>query len=288
MFGYVKADKPDMRIRDYAVYRAYYCGLCKCIGKHNPPLMRFGINYDITFLSMLAHNYAKLKTEFEDSRCLVHEMGRKFSVVKEDKIQIAVAEVNTMLGYYKLTDDVSDGGKLKHRIARAYVKGKYKRTARKHKELDRELKRIFEGFDTLEKSGCKDIDALAELSGEMLVAVAKDVCPGADADLTVLADNLGRWIYVIDAFDDLGKDIKQGDYNPLKPEGELTDEEFARIKSEVECRLNAYVKNIISAYDRMDITVDEPPLSNVVYLGLSLTTEDVLAKGGKKCQKTLL
>lgn len=287
MFGYIKADKPDMRIRDYAVYRAYYCGLCKCIGKHNPPLMRFGVNYDITFLSMLAHNYAKLKTEFEDSRCLVHEMGRKFFVVKEDSVQIAVAEVNTILGYYKLTDDVSDGGKLKHKIVRAYVKGKYKRTARKHKVLDNELKRVFNEFDILEKSGSKDIDALARLSGEMLVAVARDVCPNADDNLTVLADNLGKWIYVIDAFDDLSKDIKQGDYNPLKPDA-VTDEEFARIKSEVEVRLNEYVKNIISAYDKMDISVDEPPLSNVVYMGIPVTTEDVLANGGKKCQKTLL
>lgn len=277
-----------MRIKDYAVYRAYYCGLCKCIGKHNPCLMRFGVNYDITFLTMLAHNYAKLTPQFEDGRCVIHEAGRKFKVVKEDAVQLAVCEVNTILGYYKVADDASDEKRLKHILAKAYINGKYKRAARKHKELDAALTRIFGELDRLEREDCRDIDALAALSGEMLVAIAKEVCLNPDADLNVLTDNLGRWIYVIDAFDDLAKDMKSGSFNPLKPTGTLTDVELDKIRTAVSQRLNAYIKEITTAYDHMDITIDEPPLSNVVYMGIPSTTQEILTSGGKKCKKTLL
>ena len=55
MFGYVLPDKPNMFMKDYAEYRAFYCGLCKSIGKKCSEVMRFTTNYDITFLNVLYH-----------------------------------------------------------------------------------------------------------------------------------------------------------------------------------------------------------------------------------------
>ena len=37
MFGYVKAAKPDLRVREYEAYKGVYCTLCKTLGK------RYGI-----------------------------------------------------------------------------------------------------------------------------------------------------------------------------------------------------------------------------------------------------
>lgn len=288
MFGYVNADKPNMLIKDYAVYRAYYCGLCKTIGRKNPPLMRFTINYDITFLTMLAHNYNKVEPEFKKALCIAHPIGKPFSVVVNNPVQECVADVNTILGYYKAYDDIADRGSLKHRIARWYIKGKYKRAAKRYPELDEALKKCFKELYELEKSGSKDLDATAKTSGDMLVAVAKTTTKNYDDLLIRLADNLGRWIYVIDAYDDLLKDVKNNNYNPLKPDGELTEEVIENIQKVVREKLYYYLSEIKKAYDQMDITITEGPLSNVVYVGLRTKTEEVLRTRGMKCKKTLL
>ncbi len=288
MFGYVTADKPNMLIKDYAVYRAYYCGLCKSIGRKNPPLMRFTINYDVTFLTMLAHNYNKVEPTFKKALCIAHPVGKPFSVVENDPVQECVVDINTILGYYKAYDDATDKGSFKHLIAKWYVKGKYKRASKRHPELDKALLECFGDLERLEKENSNDIDALTKTSSDMLVAVAKECCKNYDEHLIKLADNLGRWIYLIDAYDDLLKDVKKGTFNPLKPEGELDDETLNQIQDTVRAKLYAYLKGIREAYDQMDITITEGPLSAVVYVGLRTRTEEVLNTRGMKCKKTLL
>ena len=50
MFGYVKTDKPEMKIKEYEAYRGLYCSLCKAMGKHFGVFSRLTLSYDITFL----------------------------------------------------------------------------------------------------------------------------------------------------------------------------------------------------------------------------------------------
>lgn len=283
------ADKPNMLIKDYATYRAYYCGLCKTIARKYPPMMRMTVNYDIAFLSLIAHNYARLEPEFRNERCVVHPVGKKFTVVCNDPIQERIVDINTILGYYKVYDDVTDRGGIRHRIARAYLKGKYKRAARKFPDLDKALRKCFGELSDLERAGSRDIDALCATSADMLIAVGKAACPNPDEHLLRLCDNLGRWIYLIDAYDDMRKDKEKGAFNPLLPEGgELSDEVVDNISSVVKEKLYGYIREIRSAYDRMYITVSEAPLSNVIYLGLRARTDAVLESRGMKCRKTLL
>ena len=123
----------------------------------------------------------------------------------------------------------------------------------------------------------------------MLIAVGKAACPDPDENLYTLCDNLGRWIYLIDAYDDMRKDKEKGAFNPLLPrDGELTEEVLDKIQNKVSEKLYGYIREIRAAYDRMSITVSEAPLSNVIYLGLRARTEEVLESRGMKCRKTLL
>ena len=50
MFGYVKTDKPEMKVKEYEAYRGLYCSLCKAMGKHFGVFSRLTLSYDITFL----------------------------------------------------------------------------------------------------------------------------------------------------------------------------------------------------------------------------------------------
>lgn len=47
MFGYVNVCKDELKIKDYNLWKSYYCGLCKCLGKRYNNIIRLGLNYDI-------------------------------------------------------------------------------------------------------------------------------------------------------------------------------------------------------------------------------------------------
>ena len=153
--------------------------------------------------------------------------------------------------------------------------------------MDAALKKCFAELHELESAGSRDIDKLSKTSADMLVAVGLAACKNPDEHLVALCADLGRWIYEIDAFDDLKKDVEKGCFNPFA-DHPVEGEELEKLRQFVSDRLFGYIKNIRAAYDKMRITVSEGPLSNIIYLGLRARTEEVLKSGGIKCKKTLL
>ena len=107
MFGYVKTDLPNMYVKDTVLYKAMYCGLCKGIGKVCGHKGRLVLNYDLTFLSVLAHNLADLDVKIEKQRCIIHHI-RKRPVAIPDSLTERIAALNVILAHYKLNDDVVD------------------------------------------------------------------------------------------------------------------------------------------------------------------------------------
>jgi hypothetical protein len=288
MFGYVNADKPNMLMKDYAVFRAYYCGMCKAIGSRTKSqLMRLSINYDVTFLALLAHNYRKQEPDIKESRCAFHLLGKKYPIVGKNDILLKIADINTILGYYKAEDDVLDGGGFPSKLGRVFVKRHYKRAARRLPALAESVKNNYSRLRAFELAKEKSPDKLADCFAWMLQDVGREACGRQDPLLDELCYNLGRWIYFIDAYDDLYKDIAEGKYNPLAPEGKLSEEEGEKIKENVRFTLEHAVANIRAAYDAMEITVSEGALSNIVYRGLKARTDEILKRSGKQCKKTL-
>ena len=53
MFGYIRISKPEMRIKEYEMYKAIYCSLCKELGRSYGIFARLTLSYDFTFLALL-------------------------------------------------------------------------------------------------------------------------------------------------------------------------------------------------------------------------------------------
>ncbi len=53
MFGYIRPRTQELKVREDTLYRAAYCGLCRCLGKRYGFPARFLVNYDMTFLYLL-------------------------------------------------------------------------------------------------------------------------------------------------------------------------------------------------------------------------------------------
>ena len=83
MFGYVIPDKPNMLVKDLSEYRAYYCGLCKAIGKSYSEKARLLTNYDCTFLAAFLHNLYVEMPKFNDEVCILNPVKKKTVCVSE-------------------------------------------------------------------------------------------------------------------------------------------------------------------------------------------------------------
>ena len=46
MYGYVVVNKPELKFREFDVYRSYYCGLCRSLGEAYGIAGKFSISYD--------------------------------------------------------------------------------------------------------------------------------------------------------------------------------------------------------------------------------------------------
>ena len=53
MFGYIRIGKPELKVKEYDMYKAVYCSLCRELGKEYGFFTRFTLSYDFTFLALL-------------------------------------------------------------------------------------------------------------------------------------------------------------------------------------------------------------------------------------------
>lgn len=286
MFGYVIPDKQNMYIKDFNVFQAYYCGLCKTLSKTGSQITRLCTNYDVTFYNILLHALTKQEVKFERKLCAYN--GKKKVFVEADEMSKVMADIAVMLVYYNAEDDVTDGKKsrilIKWRLALRKSKA-----AKRHKDIDNLMKQSFATLNALEKEKCKSIDRVADCFASLMRDITRCLMK-TDDTIDTFMYNLGRLVYLLDAVDDVEKDSKKGRYNPiLLNYGECTEKAvyLEKLQDEMAFLLNSTYNKIVGAYNEMDITLYEGVLSNTVYLGLKMQIERLL-KGEDKCQLTRL
>ncbi len=213
MFGYVRADTPYLYIKDDRLYKAMYCGLCKGIGKTCGQRARMGLTYDVTFLSVLLHNIAGKDVEIKKQRCLSHCI-RSRQMAEVDELTCRLGALNTLLAYYKYTDDIADGDR--GRGKRWWFKKGYKRAKKQYPEIEKIVRDNLAAQEAVEKANSDSIDRAADATANMLSEFSTYALGEKGTEFTRnLFYALGKWIYLVDALDDYDKDRKKGAYNPF-------------------------------------------------------------------------
>ena len=286
MFGYIQPDIPYLYFKDATLYKALYCGLCKSIGRSCGQTARFGLSYDMTFLSALLHNIKNTDVTIEKQRCAANVFTRR-PMALDDGITKTVACLNTLLTYYKLTDDILD--EHKGRISRAFFKRGYKKAKALHPDAAGIVKaRMAELFE-LEKAGCASLDMAADPFG-LMIADLSDYCLGESATeyTRKLFYGVGKWVYLIDALDDYDKDVKKKNYNPFVSayKAPTKDEMLAKNREEVDFVFksvfaeNAECLKNIRFYFNTDLT------DNNILRGMPASTRKVMCGCHKKVKPT--
>jgi hypothetical protein len=282
MFGYIKPDIPELKVKENEAYKAYYCGLCHSIKKHLGNLPRFSLTYDFAFLAMLLHAITGTKQEVDKNICIASPLKKKLYLQDDDVLNYC-AQMNVLLSYYKLKDNLRDDKNPIYLpillIYRIKINKLLKKFSQKSYIIDKELKQLMD----LEKKDERDIDVLSNIFGKIIQTVFTYELLDVSSKKAVgwLGFNLGKWIYVIDAFDDLEKDMKKKRFNPLI----IDDMELEAIRERQRERVIEYLFNCLEeasmSYELLDIKQNKDILENIIYSGLYKKTLERCSKDEK-------
>ena len=279
MFGYIKPCIPELKVKEHELYKATYCGLCKTMGKCTGCLSTLTLSYDFAFLSLIRMVADNAKGEIKMCRCLAHPFKKRPMLQTNDALQFS-AKSSVILTRLKLQDNINDS----HGIARlgAKIAGCVsiflKKTDKNLVKMQEQIKECIAELTALEKQGSDSIDETASTFGKLLGICASHGYEGTTKILMYdIGFHLGKWIYVIDAIDDLSKDVKKGSYNPLKIAigTELNDSSKAMLYSATMLELDKMSKSV-ELFDFSHHRDIEGIIKNVVYEGLVNETKHVL------------
>lgn len=275
MFGYIDLYAKALEEERVARYKAYYCGLCREIRSSYGQLGRLSLSNDMTFLCVLLSSLYEPTETDGSAKCPVHPIKERAYI--ESPATSYAADMNMVLAYWKYRDgEKDDGSRLQSRMARNLKKAYddlCQRYPRQCQNVEENLKAIWD----LEDAGTDDIDALCRISGQMFGAVFVWKEDAFAPVLYHIGEGLGRFVYLMDAYEDKKQDEKKHRYNPLLHNPD-TDEETIRDS------LTSMVAMAGDALELLPLEKDVDLIRNVVYQGVwnrytLLNSDDKKEKG---------
>ena len=286
MFGYVVVDKPSLRIREYDYYRATYCGLCHTMGKCTGCLSRMTLSYDVAFFVLIREMLEGTEVEIVKKRCVRHPIKAINTVEINSQLEYS-AYVGGILTAQKIEDNISDEKGIKSYVAKIckFILTKMERECEfTYPDLWDFVAEKLDKLSEIEQNRVASIDIPADVFGELMSGLLSF---GLEGDKKLIANNIGkrigRWIYIVDAFDDYEKDRESGSYNPfvlLYNEENFTEDNLITISKMLEAEL-AMVYSAVELIDDEDKNRTEI-VKNILCLGMPARVEKVCNKTDKK------
>ncbi|PKM93759.1 MAG: hypothetical protein CVU84_14350 [Firmicutes bacterium HGW-Firmicutes-1] len=261
MFGYVNVYKPELKMKDYYKYKAYYCGLCRTLQDKHGRIGQMTLTYDMTFFVVLLTSLYESNIVKKQRRCAVHPIKKQDQLCNE--ITEYAADMNIAMTYHHFLDDWQDDRSVKGLAGAKFLKKDYKKICRKYPRQQQVIGKCLRQLQVYEKNGETNIDHVAgcfgELMGELLV-YREDMWAET---LRKVGFFLGKFIYIIDAYEDLQMDIKKGNYNPLI-------QIFERASYERDCKemLTMMMAECTSEFEKLPCVIDIEILRNILYVGV--------------------
>lgn len=287
MFGYVLPDKPNMFMKDYAVYRAFYCGLCKSIGNKCSEVMRFTTNYDITFLNVLYHAIYDKEVIIRNEGCVLNPFKKK-PIVKDDELTRDVIDVNNILAHYKCVDDIIDNKSCgKWAFDKIVLKKHYKRSKVNFEKIDEIVSKGYEELRKLEQENCSSIDRVSDPFANIMKGISKELFRDKyNDDIGEMMYALGKWVYLCDAIDDIDDDHNGKKFNLFLVNYAYIDKKTFLIErhDELEFALKNCEKIVSECFSKIKLKRYDGVLTNILWYGLKAKTVEILSRS-KKCKK---
>lgn len=280
MFGYVRPLKGELKVREFEQFKAEYCGLCHVLLRDFGRSATLLLNYDLVILAMLLD---PSPPAFRHSRCMASPLKKKCVCSSGAGLEHA-ARCCVILSYHKLRDNVVDEGffrGLPARFASFFVRRAYRKAKAELPEFDALVAEKLKQLEQIETERPDSIDIPADCFANILAGAAE----GAENErvLKQLLYHMGRWIYILDAFDDLRGDMAEGRFNPIAQRFGLTVPEPGEPEKNTIVTTLGHSEHLMStAFELLPAGFWTGHLTNILYLGMPAVAKEVLAGTWRK------
>ena len=260
MFGYIMTDRKELKGKDLDTYRAFYCGVCRDLKAAGKERARLTLTYDMVFHAVLLTGLYEAPDQTEEVFCGLHPL-KKQAVIRNSYTAYA-ADMNLLLSYHNLEDDWLDDRNALSLAASRLLRREYLKSAAEYPRQVKAIRRYLRDLHRAEEEKNPSIDCAASLTGYLLGEIfvyQEDVW---QEELRSMGLYLGRFIYLMDAWEDREKDRKSGDYNPFLLQKEaFTEDEAFRILAEA-------AASAARAFEKLPILEHVDILRNIMYSGI--------------------
>ena len=261
MFGYVTICEPELKVKDLKKYKGYYCGLCRELREEYGFMGQMTLTYDMTFAVILLTSLYESEQKMEMHRCKVHPVKQQMMIRSE--MTSYAAAMNVLLAYYHMEDDWRDEKKTSSLVTMRLIRGKAERIVAEYPRQSRAIRKALKELAACEREQSTDIDRVSGCFGRLMAELfiyRKDVW---EKPLRRMGFYMGKFIYLMDAFEDLPEDMEKGRYNPLR---EISGEEGyeERIK-QILCMM---IAESTAEFERLPCLIDVDILRNILYDGV--------------------
>ena len=271
MFGYVIINKGDMKFKEFDIYHSYYCGLCRLLKKKYGFTGQLTLTYDLTFVVMLLSSLYEPEVREGVTNCVAHPLEKHQT--RQTIYTEYGADMNILLSYYKCMDDWTDEKKVSKLTYAKLLKKGYHKAYNKYPEKARKIEALLRELSKEEEKGSCDLDRMAGLFGSIMSEVLSPRADEWEESLRSMGFYLGKFIYLMDAYEDVYEDRKKGRYNPfiLKCDDPDFEEETRTI-------LTMMMAECSREFEKLPIIDYVEILRNIIYSGVWYRYEAVHQK----------
>lgn len=289
MLGYVKAYKAELKVRDYELYRGIYCSLCRALGRSYSPVAQLLLSYDFTLAAIMKLAISENGCSFTQKRC-PYNPAKKCLDCSSREIFDVCAHAIIITAYYKVVDNLADSRGLKKLAAILLfpvIALMHKKAKKLAPEIEKTVSEAMKIQCIAEAKNDTGIDEAAHPSAQALGKIfSMGYNKNADA-LYRFGYMVGRYIYILDAIDDLEDDIKHKSFNPfIKDYPDFSSEEVKKgFADRAERMLNLTQSQLLEAFDEIEKARFGNIIENISLDGLGISAKAVLEKYRGKAAK---
>lgn len=278
MFGYIVVNKPEMKFREFDLYHSYYCGLCKSLKDRYGARGQATLSYDMTFLALLLTSLYEPETVKDFRRCVAHPVQKH--CYRQNEYTDYAADMNILLSYEKCVDDWNDERKLNKRMMAALLKSKNKNVCERYPEKIQKICGLMDEIHEFERSESRNMDEASGAFGEIMAEIFVYHQDEWEETLRRMGFFFGKFIYLMDAYEDIEADLEKGTYNPLKEVYREPD-----FEEQAEKILLMMMAECSKAFERLPIVENTEILRNILYSGVWSRYDQVKQKRKEQKEK---
>lgn len=283
MYGYIVPDVGTLRASDFVLYRSFYCGVCCETGRLCGQLPRFTTNYDFAFLSALLHDFAQADIVIEEHGCVLNP--KRKAILQSNPLLTRLVYANLMLCYKKADDGVRDGDGVKYKVVRRMLGKHVKKAVAACPELWARVERFDAEQAAVESNAVTSLDRAADPFASLMRDLpALIIGTPTNTSLQGLCYNVGKFVYLMDALDDIADDVKSKRYNPFSAAfGSFTTRKafIAEHAEEISGTLNGVCVRAEQCCDELKLTQSGSLIHNIVKNGMRSKTAEIMASTKK-------